>query len=116
MELLKQIGTGKENAVTLMQLQWRTGEKDRAIRKEIARLREAGNLIINDQDGKGYYIATELGEVARQYRQDTNRFLAIAKRIKAERTVLRDAGYLDKEKDSPACTQMSLFDDPLTTT
>ena len=69
MELLEQIGVGKENAVTLLQLQWRTGEKERAIRREIQQLREDGHLIINDQDGKGYYIATDLDEVERMYKQ-----------------------------------------------
>ena len=116
MELLEQIGVGKKNAVTLLQLQWRTGENERAIRKEIARLREEGNLIINDQDGKGYFIATELEEIARQYHQDRSRFLSVAKRIKTERRILRDAGLLNEEAGTPTSQQMSLFDDPLTTT
>ena len=116
MELLTEIGVGKKNAVTLLQLTWRTGEKERAVRKEIQRLREEGHLIINDQDGKGYYIATELEEVARQYKQDRSRFLSIAKRIKAARRILRDAGMLGEEEGTPTAQQMSLFDDPLTTT
>lgn len=116
MELLHEIGVGKKNAVTLLQLTWRTGEKERAIRKEIARLREEGALIINDQDGKGYYIATELDEIARQYHQDRSRFLSIAKRIKTARRILRDAGMLGEEEGTPTAQQMSLFDDPLTTT
>ena len=116
MELLQEIGVGKKNAVTLLQLTWRTGEKERTVRKEIQRLREDGHLIINDQDGKGYYIATELEEIARQYHQDRSRFLSIAKRIKTARRILRDAGMLGEEEGTPTAQQMSLFDDPLTTT
>ena len=114
--VLDNIGVGKKNAVTLLQLQWRTGDNERAIRKDIQQLREDGHLIINDQDGKGYYIATELEEVARQYKQDRSRFLSIAKRIKAARRILRDAGMLGDEEGTPTGQQMSLFDDPLTTT
>ena len=117
MELLNEIGVGKKNAVTLLQLTWRTGEKERTVRKEIQRLREDGHLIINGKDGKGYYIATELDEIARQYHQDRSRFLSIATRLKTARRILKDAGLLDEERDSPAYEQMSLFDvDPLTTT
>lgn len=116
MELLNEIGVGKEHAVTLLRLVIETGEKERAVRKEIQRLREDGHLIINDQDGKGYYIATELDEIARQYHQDRSRFLSIATRLKTARRILKDAGLLDEERDSPAYEQMSLFDEPLTTT
>lgn len=116
MDLLELIKEGKENAVTLFQLVWRTGEKERAIRAEIAGLREQGHLICNDQDGKGYYIATTVDEVRRQYQQDTNRFLSICRRMKAERQFLRDHGVLDEEKDSPVVEQMSLFETSLTTT
>ena len=116
MELLQEIGVGKENAAPLLRLVIKTGEKERAVRKEIQRLREEGHLIINDQDGKGYYIATEFAEIARQYHQDRSRFLSIAKRLKTARRILKDAGLLDEERDSPAYEQMSLFDEPLTTT
>ena len=116
MEIMKHIGVGKENAVTLLQLQWRTGEPERAIRREIQRLRTAGLLINNDQDGKGYYYAKEPDEILKQYKQDRHRFLAIAARIKPAYKFLKEKGLLDKEKGSPAYEQMSLFDDPLTTT
>ena len=116
MELLHEIGVGKENAAPLLRLVIKTGEKERAVRKEIQRLREEGHLIINDQDGKGYYIATEFDEIARQYHQDRSRFLSIAKRIKTARRILRDAGMLGEEEGTPTAQQMSLFDDPLTTT
>ena len=115
--LVKYIGVGKEHATTLLALTWLTGEPERQIRKEIARLREEGDLICNEQDGRGYYYATELDEVLKQYKQDRSRFLSIAKRIKAARRILKRAGLLDEEKGSPVYTQMSLFDDdPLTTT
>jgi len=115
--VLDLIGTGKENAAPLLRLVFRSGLSERAVRKEIQRLREDGHLIINDQDGRGYYYATELDEVLKQYKQDRSRYLSIAKRIKTARRILKRAGLLDEEKGSPVYTQMSLFDDdPLTTT
>ena len=114
--VLDLIGTGKENAAPLLRLVFRSGLSERAVRKAIQGLRDEGHLIINDQDGKGYYIATELDEIARQYHQDRSRFLSIAKRIKTARRILRDAGMLGEEEGTPTAQQMSLFDDPLTTT
>ena len=116
MEIKDRIGADKEHAVTLLQLIWDTGEPERAIRREIQRLRTEGLLINNDQDGKGYYYATEPDEVLRQYRQDRHRFLSIAARIKPAYQFLKEKGLLDKEKGSPEYEQMSLFDEPLTTT
>ncbi len=49
---------GKRNAVTRVQLQILTGLPDRAIRREIDKLREDGQPIFNSQDGEGYYLAT----------------------------------------------------------
>lgn len=115
-ELVKYIGVGKEHATTLLALTWLTGEPERQIRREIARLREEGELICNEQDGKGYYYATELDEVLKQYRQDRSRFLSIAKRIKTARRILKRAGLLDEEKGTPEFQQMSLFDDDQLTT
>lgn len=49
---------GKRNAVTRTQLMIMTGLPDRAIRREIDKLREEGQPIFNSQDGEGYYLAT----------------------------------------------------------
>lgn len=114
--VLDLIGTGKENAAPLLRLVFRSGLSERAVRKAIQQLRDDGHLIINDQDGKGYYIATEHYQVMNQYIQDYHRHISIARRMKAARQVLKEAGMLKKETDSPEVIQMSLFDDPLTTT
>ena len=111
--VLELIGTGKDHATPILRLVWNSGLNERAVRKAIQELRQDGHLICNEQNGKGYYIATELEEIRKQYTQDRNRFLAVAKRIKTERRILRDAGLLDEEEGSPVCEQMSLFDDHL---
>jgi len=116
MEIKDRIGEDKEHAVTLLQLIWDTGEPERAIRREIQRLRTEGLLINNDQDGRGYYYANKPDEILKQYKQDRHRFLAIAARIKPAYKFLKEKGLLDKEKGSPEYEQMSLFDTSLTTT
>lgn len=52
------IPEGKENAITREELRQRTGLEDRALRDHIAGARRNGALIINLQDGRGYYKPT----------------------------------------------------------
>ncbi len=54
-EIVNCIPHGHENAVTRSELIVRTGEKDRAIRNAIA---SSDELVINLQDGKGYFKPT----------------------------------------------------------
>ena len=59
MKIEEYIGFGKANAVTRRQLCAVTGFSDRDIRDEIANARGIrGAVILNDQDGHGYYIPT----------------------------------------------------------
>lgn len=85
---------GAENAVTRNTLAALTGLSDRAVRKAIQDLRDRDLLIVNDQSGHGYYLATsgDLEALQRQYRQDTARALSILKRRKATRRILKAAG------------------------
>lgn len=48
-----------EKPVTRSMLAVLTGENDRAVRKRIQQLREQGYNIVNRQDGKGYYLASD---------------------------------------------------------
>lgn len=73
---------GKENAVGRYALAQITGLSDRGVRKEIQEARGRGVFIINDQNGSGYYLATSVQEIERQYRQDTARAMEILKRRK----------------------------------
>ena len=84
--------TGKENAKTRVRLACDTGLPDRAVRLGIEELRKAGYLIINDQSGAGYFMTDDLDELAKQYKQDTARAMAILVRRKAIRKKLKECG------------------------
>lgn len=56
MDLLKE---GKENAVSRYWLADRMKTSERAVRKEIERLRTKGVNIISSSHGKGYYLGTD---------------------------------------------------------
>lgn len=90
--VLSVIGTGAENAVNRFELVERTGLDDRKVRKEIARLRKDGVNIINNQDGRGYYVDDSTDALYRQYKQDTARALSILERRKAIRDELKRRG------------------------
>lgn len=86
------IPTGRENAVTRETLCTLTGLSDRKVRELIEQARRAGAIIINRQDGKGYYISDDPEDWEQQYRQDTSRALSILARRKAIRQRLKAAG------------------------
>ena len=69
---------GKENAVTREELVRRTGISDRNIREMIAKARRT-TLILNLQDGKGYYRPTkeERADVERFVKQEKSRAMHI---------------------------------------
>lgn len=64
---------GRENAVTRTELRRITGKSDRKIREEIEQARREGHIIINNQDGRGYYRTDDPDEIAKQYRQQRRR-------------------------------------------
>lgn len=76
-DILKHIGTGRENAVTREELVRKTGLSDRKVRMLIAAARREGEIIINAQDGAGYYRSNELSDLKRQYRSNHNRAMRI---------------------------------------
>lgn len=68
MNLLDYLKRGKENAVSLEYLAKVSGTSKRKVRDEINRINTAGDEIIcNNGDGTGYYIAADLKE-AKAYR------------------------------------------------
>ena len=92
MNIERFIPEGKENAISREVLATRLGLTDRQTRKLIEEARDRGELICNDGDGEGYYLACDLGQIERQYRKDRARALSVLKRLKTMRTMLRDAG------------------------
>lgn len=81
-----------DKGVTRAELCRLTGMGDRQVREAIARARQEGEIIINIQDGDGYRRTEDLDEMARQYKQDTARAMAILVRRKALRRRLKEAG------------------------
>jgi hypothetical protein len=92
MNIERFIPEGKENAIPRSVLAVRLGMTDRQVRKLIEEARDRGELICNDGDGEGYYLASDLGQIERQYRKDRARALSVLKRLKTMRRMLRDAG------------------------
>lgn len=86
------IPTGRNNAIKRDALCAKVGMSDRKVRKMIELARVLGFIIINEQNGSGYYQSDDLDEIERQYKQDTARAMSILARRKEIRRRLRAAG------------------------
>lgn len=91
MQIENYIPIGRENAVKREELARRCGLSDRKMRQEIMRARQRGVLIINLQDGAGYYRSEELADVRKQYRQNHSRAMDILVQQKYLRRILKEA-------------------------
>ena len=91
MNIVDFIGVGKENAVTRGELGALTNLPDRAVRKLIQEARDQGEIIINAQDGAGYYRSNDVGELKRQYRLNRSRALSVLRQQKYLRRKIREA-------------------------
>ena len=89
------IGTGKENAVTRGELVAILNLPDRAVRRLIQEARERGEIIINAQDGTGYYRSDDVGELKRQYATNHNRAMSVLR----QQTYLRRKIIEAEQKD-----------------
>ena len=65
---------------------------DRKIRKEIELARLRGEIILNDQDGVGYYRSENVMSLKRQYKQNEHRAKTILAQQKYIRRKLKEAG------------------------
>ena len=83
---------GRRNAISRLALAERLGMTDRQMRKAVEDARNEGLIILCECNGRGYYQSNDLNEIHCQYIQDTNRAMAILKRRKPMRTLLRQAG------------------------
>ena len=90
--LARTIPFGRDNAIRRDVLAERLGTDDRTMRRALQTARDEGVIILNAQDGRGYYQSADLKEMEAQYRQDTARALSILKRRKALRRMLKEAG------------------------
>ncbi len=85
------IGTGRENAVTRGELVAILNLPDRQIRRLIQEARDRGEIIINAQDGAGYYMSNDVGELKRQYQSNRRRALSVLRQQKYLRWKIREA-------------------------
>ena len=83
---------GRENAISRKELSAMFRMSDRKMRSAIEDARLDGLIIINAQDGQGYFQSADTAEMLRQYNQDTARALSIFRRRKPLREKLIAAG------------------------
>lgn len=90
------IGKGRENAVTRSELVTILNLPDRTIRRLIQEARDRGEIIINAQDGAGYYISDDIGEMKRQLAANKSRALSVLRQQKHLRRNIREAEQKDQ--------------------
>ena len=83
---------GRANAISRDALAARLGLSDRQMRKAVEDARNEGLIILCECNGRGYYQSDDMDEIQHQYKQDTNRAMAILKRRGPMRTLLKQAG------------------------
>ena len=102
---------GKGAGVTRTWLATQTGVNDRSVRLAIEDLRNDGMLICNDQDGKGYYLASDERDIMRQYRRDCARAMSILKRLKPLRMAVREIEHQEENKDQVTVEEILMLMD-----
>lgn len=86
------IPRGRENAIRRADLVSRVNLPDRTVRQMIEEARRRGELIMNAQDGAGYYISEDLGELKRQYRRNRSRAMSVLVQQKYLRRKIKELG------------------------
>ena len=81
-DIMTFIPMGKENAIGRQELSILLNMPDRQVRRLIQDARDRGEIILNSQDGAGYYCSDDVGELKRQYRTNRNRALSILRQQK----------------------------------
>ena len=72
----------------------RLGVSDRTMRSVVEIARREGYIVLNDQDGTGYYSINDLDALERHYRQERSRALSVLARLKRVRRILKEAGRI----------------------
>ena len=93
-DIVNHIPYGRENAIRRDKLCRIAGLGDRAMREEIEKARHDGIIILNDQDGKGYFRSDDIEDIYRQYKQNRSRARSILHQNTPLRRVLREAGRI----------------------
>ena len=90
--ILRTIPFGRENAIKREDLARALQVNDRQARHYIGIARLNGVIIINDQDGGGYFQTDKLEDIVLEYKREKRRVLSIVERMRPLRRVLKDAG------------------------
>lgn len=91
--LMSLLHTGADNALSRETLAAAMDMPDRTVRKLVEKARDEGCFILNNQNGRGYYLPETMDDVYRQYKQDTSRAMSILKRRKHMRRALKEVGF-----------------------
>lgn len=107
MNIVNYIGVGRENAVKRSELAIILNLPDRKVRSLIEDARRQGALIINAQDGAGYYISEDLGDLKRQYNTNQSRAMSVLVQQKYLRRKIKEleAEQNETEADERAAVQ-----------
>lgn len=94
MNILSLIPQGKKNAISRTELRYRAQLNDRVMRELIEQERRNGAIILNLQDGRGYYrpAPDEMDDVRRQFLINERRAMSILVQQKHLRRTLKQAG------------------------
>ena len=109
MSCVDYIPDGHENAVSRQYLRDMTGMSDRSMRIDLKASRE---LVLNLQDGKGYFRPSESedGLVRAYIRQEESRIREIQKTVRKAKSYLHDK---QQREDDQKNGQMSIWDFPV---
>ena len=88
-DIMSYIPEGRENAVSRASLCAMTGLKDRNMRLAIEDARHRGCIIINRQDGRGYYTTSDPAEIEAQRAQIHKRALNLLHQESAMRRAMQ---------------------------
>ena len=91
MNIVDFIPSGKENAIKRGELVALLNLPDRTVRRLIQEARDRGEIIINAQDGAGYYMSSDLGEMKRQLALNDRRAKSVLRQQKHLRRKIREA-------------------------
>lgn len=96
MNITNFIGTGRENAVKRDELVAILNLPDRTVRRLIQEARDRGEIIINAQDGAGYYISNDVGEMKRQLKLNQSRAMSVLRQQAHLRRKIEEAESKDQ--------------------
>jgi len=103
--IIDYIPHGHDNAVTNRELQDKLQITDRQVREYVEQARREGVIIINLQDGRGYFQTDDIEYIERQYRQSRSRAMSILVQLKYLRRIMREHGLNPEWTNRKAAAQ-----------